>query len=149
MIETIGKDLEKLSYFSFVDGTYDCDELPQDFKVDHAFECVGGKYSENAINQMIDYINPQGTMVLLGVSEQYPIINTRMVLEKGLVLMGSSRSGYEDFKEAVELMKDKEAHDYLSTIISETVDVESIENINYAFDSDLTNKFKTVMRWKI
>ena len=148
-IYVMGKDAEKLSYFSFVDGAYDTDELPQEFKVDHAFECVGGKYSENAINQMIDYINPQGTMVLLGVSEQYPNINTRMVLEKGLTLMGSSRSGYEDFAEAVELMKDKEAHDYLSTIISETVDVKSIEDINYAFDSDVTNKFKTVMRWKI
>lgn len=148
-IYVVGKDKEKLSYFSFADGIYDADELPKDFRIDHAFECVGGKYSEGAINQIIDLINPQGTIVLLGVSEQYPNINTRMILEKGLTLMGSSRSGYEDFTEAVKLMENKEAHDYLSTIISETVDVNKIEDINYAFDSDITNKFKTVMRWKI
>lgn len=148
-IYVIGKDKEKLSYFSFADGIYDADELPEDFRIDHAFECVGGKYSEAAINQVIDVINPQGTLVILGVSEQYPNINTRMILEKGLTLMGSSRSGYDDFAEAVKLMENKEAHDYLSTIISETVDINKIEDINYAFDSDMTNKFKTVLRWNI
>lgn len=51
--------------------------------VDHAFECVGGAASQSAINQMIDYIQPEGTMSILGVSE-YPVpINTRMILEKG------------------------------------------------------------------
>lgn len=148
-IYVIGKDNEKLEYFSFADEIYDADELPKDFKVDHAFECAGGKFSEVVINQIIDYINPQGTIVLLGVSEEHPSINTRMILEKGLKVIGSSRSGYDDFKKALDLMDNKESHDYLSTIISETVDVKKIEDISYAFDSDITNKFKTVMRWKI
>lgn len=148
-IYVIGKDEEKLEYFSFVDGVYDADELPNDFKIDHAFECAGGKFSEAVINQIIDYINPQGTIVLLGVSEECPRINTRMVLEKGLKVIGSSRSGYSDFKKALDLMTNKEAHNYLSTIISEIINVNKINDISYAFDSDVTNKFKTIIRWNI
>lgn len=148
-VYVMGKDQEKLNYFSFADGTYDVDELPEGFKVDHAFECCGGKFSEDAINQIIDYIGPQGYIGLLGVSEQAPRINTRMVLEKGLTLMGSSRSGYKDFKRAVEMLEDPEVNNYLNTIISEIVEINKIEDINKAFDSDTTNKFKTVLKWNM
>ena len=34
---------------------------------------------------MIDYIEPQGMISLLGVSENPVAINTRMVLEKGII----------------------------------------------------------------
>lgn len=148
-VYVIGKDKEKLNYFSFVDGIYDADELPEDFKVDHAFECCGGKFSENAINQIIDYIGPQGYIGLLGVSEQAPRINTRMVLEKGLTLMGSSRSGYVDFKRAASMLEDTKVSNYLNTIVSEIVEINKIEDINKAFDSDATNKFKTVLKWNM
>ena len=73
--------------------------------MDHAFECVGSAASQHAIDQMIDHIQPEGTMAILGVSE-YPVpINTRMILEKGLRIYGSSRSGREDFERTVELYK--------------------------------------------
>lgn len=148
-VYVVGKDKEKLGYFSFVDGTFDADELPEGFKVDHAFECCGGRFSENAINQIIDYIGPQGTIGLLGVSEEPPRINTRMVLEKGITLIGSSRSGYLDFKRAVDMLEDPEVNNYLSTIVSEIVEINKIDDINKAFDSDSTNKFKTVLKWNI
>lgn len=148
-IYVVGKDPEKMNYFSFVDATYDADNLPKGFKVDHAFECVGGKYAGQAINQIIDVIAPQGTIAILGVSEDPPAINTRMILEKGLRMIGSSRSGYDDFQQAVNLIKDKEVQNYLSTIISEIVDVKKIEDMNHAFEADAINKFKTVMRWKV
>ena len=42
----------------------------------------------------------------MGVSE-YPIeINTRLVLEKGLLMLGSSRSGAQDFIDIAKLYKD-------------------------------------------
>lgn len=148
-VYVIGKDVEKMNYFSFADGSYDADELPEGFKVDHAFECCGGRFSENAINQIIDYIGPQGTIGLLGVSEEAPRINTRMVLEKGLTLIGSSRSGYIDFKRAVDMLEDPEVNNYLTTIVSEIVEINKIDDINKAFDSDATNKFKTVLKWNI
>lgn len=66
--------------------------------MDHAFECVGGNGSPVAIEQIIGLIKPESTISILGVSE-YPVpINTRMILEKGIRMFGSSRSGVADFQ---------------------------------------------------
>ena len=53
------------------------------------------------INSIIKYIKPQGSVMLMGVSENKVAINTRDILEKGLTLIGCSRSGRKDFIEAV------------------------------------------------
>ncbi len=145
-----GKTEEKARYFQFVDETYQIANIPDDLRVDHAFECVGGLGSEAAINQIIDYINPEGSIALMGVSENNVPINTRMVLEKGLTLLGNSRSGYEDFKAAIDFLETyPEASDYLNNIISEEVIVHDVKDINRAFENDLNNEFKTIMRWKV
>lgn len=84
------------------------------------------------------------------MSENNVPINTRMVLEKGLTLLGNSRSDYGDFKKSVELMESYEdVCEYLSTIISEEVIVQSIDDMHKAFDNDLNNDFKTIMKWEI
>ncbi len=58
---------------------------------------MGGRGSQSAINQMM-ISSPEGSIALLGVSE-FPVeVNTRLVLEKGLTLIGSSRSGSKDSK---------------------------------------------------
>ena len=145
-----GNRYEKLHYFQFADELYQVNNVPEDVHVDHAFECVGGTKSENAINQIIDIINPQGSIALLGVSENNVPINTRMVLEKGLTLLGNSRSGYEDFDAAIKFIEDNEdVKAYLASIISEEVEVNSIKDINTAFEKDLTNNFKTIMKWNL
>ena len=43
---------------------------------------MGGKGSQQAIEQIINIINPEGVSLLLGVSELSIQVNTRMVLEK-------------------------------------------------------------------
>ena len=140
----------KMNYFSFVDETYLVSDIPSDLRIDHAFECVGGSSSENAINQIIDYINPQGMISLMGVSENLVGLNTRMILEKGLILQGNSRSNYNDFKKAIELINDNiELCDYFTTIISEEIDVRSVKDIVKAFEDDVNNEFKTIMKWNI
>ncbi len=144
-----GTNTEKMRYFSFVDEQIMINEVPEDLKIDHAFECVGGPRSEDAIKQMIKYINPQGTISLLGVSENPIPIETRMVLEKGLKLIGDSRSGYQDFYKAVEIMQDKKMQDYVENIIMDMVEVNNLNDIYKAFDLDLNNSFKTVMKWNI
>ncbi|MFQ8987992.1 MAG: zinc-binding dehydrogenase, partial [Intestinibacter sp.] len=101
-------------------------DIDENFKVDHAFECVGGPKSEGAISQIIDVIQPEGCINLLGVSEEPVDINTRMVLEKGLSLLGNSRSGYDDFEKAVELVQDKQMQEYLGNIISETIEIKQL-----------------------
>lgn len=144
-----GTDENKLNYFSFADEAVLINQVPEDLVVDHAFECVGGRHSENAVKQIIDLINPQGCISLLGVSENPIAIETRMVLEKGLKLIGNSRSGYEDFYKAVEIMQDKKIQDYANNIIMDIVEVNSVNDIYKAFDLDLNNGFKTVMKWNI
>lgn len=148
-IIVFGRNSEKLSYFSFVDETINTSQKMKNIKIDHAFECIGGIGSENAIDEIIDCINPQGTINLLGVSEEPVHINTRMVLEKGLTILGNSRSGYIDFEKSVELLQDNQVQNYLHNIVSEVIEINNINDINTAFDNDITNKFKTVMRWNI
>ena len=145
-----GTDKEKLNGFSFADETYLVWDVPEDFAMDHAIECVGGEASQKAINQIIDLINPEGTISILVVSE-YPIpINTRMVLEKGLRIFGSSRSGRADFEKTVEMYQEHpEILGYLSNIVGAQVEVHSIEDMNRAFELDIHKAMgKTVMIWK-
>lgn len=149
-IIVFGTTDEKLRYFQFADETFRVDNIPPDLRIDHAFECVGGSHSEDAINQIIDIINPEGSIALMGVSENRVPINTRMVLEKGLTILGNSRSGYEDFDNAIHFLNNyPEAIDYLANIISDEVVVKSIKDITDAFELDNNNEFKTIMKWEI
>ncbi len=145
----IGMDSRKLSHFSFVDGTYFSNNIPEDFHIDHAFECCGGEGSFYAIDDIIRHINPQGTVMLMGVSENKVAINTRDVLEKGLTFIGSSRSGRADFEKAVELMETKDFQKRIKIIISEDEPVKSIKDIIRVFGNDLTTPFKTVFKWDV
>ena len=148
-IIVIGKNRNKLSYFSFADETYLSDELPNNLHIDHAFECVGGTGSFYAINDIIKHVHPQGTAILLGVSEDKVAINTRDVLEKGLTLIGCSRSGKIDFENAVNFLKNSDFQRRLSAIIYESTSVGSIQDIHRVFAEDAGTMFKTVFEWKL
>ncbi len=141
---------KKLNDFTFADETFLTTQIPEGLKIDHAFECVGGNGCQVAIDQIIDYINPEGTIALMGVSE-YPVpVNTRMVLEKGLRMFGSSRSGHDDFAKTVEMYKQyPDIVEYLGRIVGYVKPVRSIKDIMEAFDLDTKNAFgKTIMKWE-
>ena len=53
----------------------------------------------------------------MGVSENRIGINTRDILEKGLTFVGSSRSSYQDFVRAVEILQDEKVQKRLKLII--------------------------------
>lgn len=146
-----GVNDERLALFSFTDKRFKVNEVPDDVKIDHAFECVGSNKSYAAINQIIDLINPQGSISLLGVSEYEIPINTRMVLEKGLNIFGSSRSGREDFVDTVRLLCEfPDLINYLENLITNKVDISSIQDIDKSFKLDYHSKFgKTVLKWNI
>lgn len=148
-IIVVGKNKTKLSYFSFVDETYLTDELPSDLKFDHAFECVGAHGSFYAIDDIIRCIRPQGTAMLLGVSEDKVAINTRDILEKGLTLIGCSRSGKVEFESAVNFLKNSVFQRRLMAIIDEAKPVKNISDIHEVFAYDAKNMFKTVFEWNI
>ncbi|WP_407377354.1 zinc-binding dehydrogenase [Methanobrevibacter sp.] len=144
-----GKHLENLNLFSFADEIYRINDVPKDLTVDHAFECVGSSASQTAIDQIIDLINPQGTVNLFGVSE-YPVpINTRMLLEKGLTIQGNSRSEREDFIGVVSLLeKNPHMFDYLEKLVTNVCEINSLNDLKEAFDTDHMSKFgKTILKW--
>ena len=140
----------KMRDFMFVDGTYNVADIPDDLMVDHAFECIGGQASGTGINQIIDHINPEGTISILGVSEEPVPIFTRMVLEKGLTIFGSSRSGVQDFRDVISIYEEHpEIVDYLEDIVSQVIPVKNINDMNRAFDEDIRKAGgKTVMIWE-
>lgn len=148
-IVVFGKHDDNLNLFTFADETYKIHNVPDDLKVDHGFECVGSSASQSAIEQIIDLINPQGTINLFGVSE-YPIpINTRMVLEKGLTIQGNSRSEREDFEAVVDTLKNNpKLFTYLEKLVANICEINSLNDLKIAFDRDNITPFgKTILRW--
>lgn len=148
-IYIFGKNHRKLARFSFASKTFFIDNIDDNINVNHCFECTGGFGSESAISQIVDIISPQGCVCLLGVNDDPVLINTRTVLEKGLTLIGNSRSEYSDFQNAVNLVSDKNMCQYLKTILSQICTVRNVEDIYTAFESAQINDFKTVMEWKV
>ena len=150
-IVVFGRNESKLHDFTFADETHLVDDVSGVELVDHAFECAGGEGSVAAIEQIIDRINPEGTVSLLGVSENNVPINTRMVLEKGLRLFGSSRSGREDFEATVQLYHEHpEVLDYLAALVCSVNETRQISDISAAFEADIRKPMgKTVIRWNM
>lgn len=148
-IIVLGKNADKLMDFSFADETYLINDSLAGVKVDHAFECVGGNGSGIAINQIIDLMEPEGTIAIMGVSEYEVAINTRLILEKGIRLVGNSRSNYEDFKQTINLLSDNpDVIEYMEKLISNIVEVSNLQEIVDAFEIDIRKAYgKTVLKW--
>lgn len=146
-----GKHADKLAYFTFADDTYGIDEIPNELSIDVALECTGGTGSELAIDQIIDHIKPQGTVNLLGVSENSPRINTRMVLQKGLTLVGTSRSGRYDFEQSLNLLnKNAELRGRFKPLVGIVETVNNISGLNQFFEKDFGSSWgKSIMKWEI
>ena len=85
----------------------------------------------------------------MGVSENQVAINTRMVLEKGMSLVGCSRSGRADFEKAVQLLENPKFQRRMKMIVHEEPAVRSIGDMHRVFENDLTNPFKTVFKWEM
>lgn len=149
-IYIFGVNRNKLSDFSFADETFLVSEIPAGLQIDHAFECVGSSASAKAIDQIIDCIRPEGTISLLGVSEDPVPINTRMVLEKGLHLFGSSRSGRVDYEGLMKLYEENpDIPSYLENIVGTQFVIHGIPDIVQAFEADIHKMIgKTVMIWE-
>ena len=76
-------------------------------------------------------------------------INTRLVLEKGITLIGSSRSGTKDFQNVVDLyMKYPDILEKLSLLKGEEFEIRTINDLIHAFEYDLSTSWgKTVLKW--
>lgn len=143
-LEVFGKHNDKLMMFSFVDSCINIQNPRETDQVDYAFECVGGQASKLAIEHIIEHIRPCGVVTLLGVSEVPPVINTRSVLEKGLLLQGCSRSQRQDFEVAVDIIYKKGKSCQFDKFISCTSVITGYSSLMEIFAADYGYNFKTI-----
>lgn len=147
-VVVFGKHDEKLAFFSFADKVVNI-AAQSATRVHHAFECVGGAGAESAIREIVHRIYPQGSIFLLGVSELDPSIHTRLVLEKGLVMVGCSRSSYRDFETAAGVIHQPAVQGSLQKIISDEFVIRRSADLERAFKSDISLPFKGILQWAI
>ena len=132
-VSVIGMVPDKLAMFDFAD-TYFVNDIEKMPNVTVAVEAVGGNASASAINQAIDKLCSGGKIVLCGVSNDNAPINTRMVLEHGLTLMGTTRSVRCDFEKAVELLTIPEFREHILCLVEGIDIVDSINKYYKAFE---------------
>lgn len=136
----VGKHMEKLEEFPadlvFTAGGKDLKKL----QIDAAYECVGGRFAEDAIDEMINIINIGGKIVLTGVSEAKIPINTRKILEKGISIHGITRSNTKDFRAALKLMENDEYRSNIEKLILGERKIRNIQDFYIAFEEESNNK---------
>ena len=138
-----GKHDDKLINFSFVKQKINIADISNRTKIDVAIECVGGAGAQSAINQAIEKLNPTGILLLMGVTESPPYISTRKILEKGLIIIGSSRSTKKDFITALNLISKKNVQNNFFKIISLKKSFSNASELIDIFNEDKKTKYKT------
>lgn len=145
-VNVFGKHDDKLINFSFVERRINIADRTDSTNVDIAVECVGGAGSQAAIAQAIERLAPKGTLVLMGVSETPPVIPTRLILEKGLILIGSSRSTKRDFECAMDLIGKPDVQNSLLKIVSLRRSFSSASELIDIFSEEKHASYKTVIK---
>ncbi len=149
-LHIFGKHDEKLQLFSFAHNKINIMHCHKKILIDYAFECVGGNSASKAIEHIITMIKPCGHMVLMGVSEIAPTVNTRIILEKGLSLFGSSRSQRQDFEKALKIFEDKDNMATLELITNNFPDVTKAFELKNFFQHTLgTHHLKNISKLRI
>ena len=135
----IGKNRKKLERFR-VDNTYLIDDKKlNEINFDLLFECVGGSYSGNAINQMIECAKFGADIILTGVSEEGALINTRRILEKAVRITGTTRSTIDDFEKASEMLNSNQLIKALNELVLSINNVDGIAEYYKVFEMESVN----------
>ncbi len=136
-VTLFGMDDNKMSTFKGIHTTtYNEYDGPL---FDTLIECVGGRASSSAINQMIDISQVGSTLILMGVSENLVEINTRKVLEKGITIKGVTRSTREDFEAVSKLIAQKEVHDLLAPLVLSETTIKTINDVYDTYEKEIKN----------
>lgn len=139
-LTVFGIDQNKLAEFK--DAKTTTYEEYKGEKFDTLIECVGGKFSENAINNMINLAIPGADLILMGVSEDKVLINTRVVLDKGLSLKGVTRSTRQDFEHAKEIIEDQKSQEKLAIMVLSENKINSVKDVYRCYEEEINNKTK-------
>jgi len=134
-VNIVGLNKEKLDMFDFANVYYsnDIDSLP---RMSVAIEAVGGNASGIAANQAIDKLYSGGKLILSGVANENVPLNTRMVLEHGISIRGTTRSVRCDFEMAVELLKNPEFRAQIKKLLLSVNEVNNIRDYYAIFEKE-------------
>ena len=134
-VNIVGLNKEKLDMFDFANVYYsnDIDALP---RMSVAIEAVGGNASGIAANQAIDKLYSGGKLILSGVANENVPLNTRMVLEHGISIRGTTRSVRCDFEMAVELLKNPEFRAQIKKLLLSVNEVNNIRDYYAIFEKE-------------
>ena len=144
-ISVFGKHDDKLINFSFVEHRINIADRSDTTNIDIAVECVGDIGSQAAIAQAVDKLIPTGALLLMGVSETPPNIPTRHILEKGLTLIGSSRSTRTDFENAINLISLPDIQNSLQKIVSFNCEFTTASELIDIFHKERLASYKVVL----
>jgi len=109
---------EKLHQFDFANQHLVHEfNFKEGYGINVIIECTGGPFSESAINQAINVIERNGKLIILGVTEELVPINTRDILEKGITVIGSSRSTVDDYKWVMKAFENEQFQKSLSKLV--------------------------------
>lgn len=134
-VNIVGLSKEKLEKFDFANIYYsnDIEALP---RMSVAIEAVGGNASGIAANQAIDKLYSGGKLILSGVANDNVPLNTRMVLEHGISIRGTTRSVRCDFEKAVELLTIPEFREHIKTLLLSVREVNNIRDYYAVFEEE-------------
>lgn len=134
-VNIVGLSKEKLDMFDFANVYYsnDIDSLP---RMSVAIEAVGGNASGIAANQAIDKLYSGGKLILSGVANENVPLNTRMVLEHGISIRGTTRSVRCDFEMAVELLKNPDFRTQIKKLLLSVNEVNNIRDYYAIFEKE-------------
>lgn len=134
-VNIVGLSKEKLDMFDFANVYYsnDIDSLP---RMSVAIEAVGGNASGIAANQAIDKLYSGGKLILSGVANENVPLNTRMVLEHGISIRGTTRSVRCDFEMAVELLKNPDFRAEIKKLLLSVNEVNNIRDYYAIFEKE-------------
>ncbi len=149
-ITIIGRSPKKLEAFTFVEETVILENLVPEEEYDLVVEAVGGYGTEEVLSKSISMVKPVGCILMLGVSELAINVNTRGWMEKGVVILTSHRSTYEDFVDVVNLVEKSEfIQKNIQKSVSRIKDINCLDDIHDAISMARVYQFKTVMRWNL
>jgi len=142
-ITIIGRNQNKLNSFTFVDKTTIIDK---GLGFDLIIEAVGGI----DISKIVNVIKPTGYILILGISEEDVKINMRELMEKGIIILTSHRSTYQDFSDIIKIIESSEfIRANIKKCVSRIVTVKSLNNIYDCMETSKRYQFKTVIDWRI
>lgn len=134
-ISSIIKHEARRPQFQHASRIFTSSNIPYNENYDVCIECVGGEQVQYVLDEILRHVAPGGCIILTGVTESSVPISTRGILEKGLGIIGSSRSVMSDYKLSVEFFQSRWFAGKIEQLIMDVVIVRNEVDLDKAFQA--------------